>query len=234
MEQLLLQLFESTNGILAYGLVFAVLLLCGMGVPLPEDVSLILGGFLAYEQKANLYLMMLVGYAGILIGDSMIFYFGRRIGSRVGTRGGFFARIVTPEKRARVEGLFRRHGEKIVMLARFLPGVRAVTYFTAGSVGMRYSHFAFFDSIAALASAPVFVFLGYYFGGELEQLIQAVRRGQTRVLVGLLVAIVGYFVVTRLWRRYRASKTAEPPALNPPVAAPTAVPKIESPAEQTR
>ena len=145
----------GTGGAIPYAVVFGVLLACGLGIPLPEDISLIFGGFLVFEQQAALSLMMLTGYLGIIVGDSMIFYFGRRIGSKVGARpGGFFSRIVTPQKRARVEGLFKRHGEKIVMIARFLPGVRAVTYFTAGSVGMRYSHFVFFDSVAALGSAP--------------------------------------------------------------------------------
>jgi membrane protein DedA with SNARE-associated domain len=130
----------------------------------------------------------------------------------VGTQGGFFARVVTPDKRARVQGLFARHGEKIVMIARFLPGVRAVTYFTAGSVHMKYSHFVFFDGIAALVSAPVFVFLGYRFGDELELLIRAVRQGQVRVLIGLAIVVGAYLLATRLWARWRNSKQqAQPP-----------------------
>jgi membrane protein DedA with SNARE-associated domain len=180
-----------------------------LGVPLPEDVSLILGGFLVYSGKSNLYLMMVTGYLGIIIGDSMIFFAGRRIGSKVGQKaGGFFSRIVTPEKRARVELLFAKHGEKIIMLARFLPGVRSVTYFTAGSVGMKWSHFAFFDSIAALASAPIFVFLGYKFGGELDMLIQQIRKGQQGVLVAIaVIAIIGFFVYR--WRSKREQKLNE-------------------------
>jgi membrane protein DedA with SNARE-associated domain len=140
-EQFLINVFENMSGGPAYGLVFGILILCGMGVPLPEDVSLILGGFLVFKGQATLPLMMLTGYLGILVGDSIVYTAGWRIGSKVGTTGGFFARIITPEKRARVQGLFAKHGEKIVMMARFLPGVRAVTYFTAGSVHMKYWHF---------------------------------------------------------------------------------------------
>lgn len=123
----------------------------------------------------------------------------------MGTRGGFFSRIVTPEKRARVEGLFKRHGEKIIMVARFMPGVRSVTYFTAGSVGMKYSHFIFFDSVAALGSAPIFVYLGYKFGDELEYLIDQIRKGQRGVLIVLAVlVVVGVFVVR--WRAAQEKK----------------------------
>lgn len=199
----------GTGGAIPYAVVFGVLLACGLGIPLPEDVSLIFGGFLVFEQQAALSLMMLTGYLGIIVGDSMIFYFGRRIGSKVGARpGGFFSRVVTPQKRARVEGLFKRHGEKIVMIARFLPGVRAVTYFTAGSVGMRYSHFVFFDSVAALGSAPLFVYLGFRFGGQLEFLLQQIAKGQRGVIAGIVTLIIVGVLISR-WRARREAKANE-------------------------
>ncbi|HLM47234.1 MAG TPA: DedA family protein, partial [Myxococcaceae bacterium] len=158
MQEFLTNLLGSTQGFFAYAAVFGILVACGLGVPLPEDISLILGGFLAHKGAASLPMMMVVGFAGILVGDSLIFYAGRRLGTQVGrSPGGFLARVVTPEKRARVEGLFTLHGQKIVMIARFLPGVRAVTYFTAGSAGMSYWRFIFWDGLAAILSAPFFV-----------------------------------------------------------------------------
>ncbi|MCA3014471.1 MAG: DedA family protein [Myxococcaceae bacterium] len=209
MESFLFSLVDGTSGVFAYLVVFGILFVCGLGLPLPEDVSLILGGYLVHGGKARLDLMMLTGYLGIIVGDSMIFFFGRRLGARVDARpSGFFARIVTPEKRARVEQLFKRHGEKIIIIARFLPGVRAVTYFTAGSVGMKWRRFALYDSLAALASAPVFVFLGFKFGGELDELIDAIKRGQRNVLIALVaVAAVG-FLVNR-WRARRERRLNE-------------------------
>lgn len=226
MEQFLLSLFGgAAGGVLAYALVFGILILCGLGLPIPEDVSLILGGFLAYQGKANLWLMMVTGYVGIILGDSLVFFIGRKFGLKIITAGGFFARLFTAEKRARVEALFAKHGEKIVMIARFLPGVRAVTYFTAGSVRMKYSHFLFFDSVASLVSAPVFIYLGFRFGGELEQLIQAVRTGQIRVLIGLAVVVTAYIVGSRLWKQWRAKRN--PPPGGPPASPPTVVAPTE-------
>ena len=205
MEELLTSLLSNTQGFIAYATVFLILLACGLGVPLPEDISLILGGFLAHKGAANLPIMMAVGFAGILAGDSLIFYFGRKLGSKVGRKpGGFFARIITPDKRAKVEGLFQKHGHKVVMVARFMPGVRAVTYFTAGSVGMPYWRFIFWDGLAALLSAPVFVFLGFHFGSELDYLIGKLKEGQFVVLGGLVVIGLGWFV----WQRRKAAAAA--------------------------
>jgi membrane protein DedA with SNARE-associated domain len=201
-EELLTNLLSNTQGIFAYGTIFLVLVVCGLGVPLPEDISLILGGFLAHKGAASLPIMMAVAFVGILAGDSLIFNFGRKLGSNVGRKpGGFFARIITPEKRAKVEGLFEKHGQKIVMIARFMPGVRAVTYFTAGSVGMPYWRFIVWDGMAALVSAPLFVFLGFHFGNELDFLINKIKEGQAYVLTGMAVIAVGWF----LWRRRRTA-----------------------------
>ncbi len=206
MTDYLLALVGSTAGLAAYGLVFLVLLAAGFGLPLPEDIPLVAGGVLVYEGKANLWGMMLTGYLGIIVGDSVMFMLGRRLGSRLGSNPkGFFARIMTAEKRARVEQLFKKHGEKIVMIARFLPGVRAVTYFTAGSVGMRYSHFILYDSIAALLSAPLFVYLGYYFGADIDAVLERIVRGERSVLIGVLVVGVVVFIISR-WRARREAR----------------------------
>ncbi len=204
MDEILRNLFENSTGLGAYLTVFGVLVVCGLGVPLPEDISLILGGYLAHTGAANLPIMMTVGFLGILVGDSLIFAAGRRVGTNVSSRGGFLARVVTPEKRAKVEHLFHKHGQKIVMIARFMPGVRAVTYFTAGSTKMKYLTFIFWDGVAALASAPLFVFLGFYFGGELERLIQALKNGQV-VVIGSLVAVAAAYGLYR-WNRNKAAR----------------------------
>lgn len=226
MEELLRQLLENTHGLPAYATVFGILLVCGLGVPLPEDVSLILGGYLSHQGAASLLPMMAVGFAGILAGDSIIFFAGRRLGARVGRRpGGLLGRVVTPEKREKVQQLFARHGEKIVLIARFLPGVRAVTYFTAGSAGMRYTRFIFFDGAAALASAPVFVYLGYHFGAELEAFIQAFKRGQLSVIAGAAALVLVFVGVKLLRRRARAplapsaQSAVEPLSTSGPAAA---------------
>ena len=209
MEELLKSVLLDTNGLLAYGAIFGVLVACGLGLPLPEDISLIVGGYLAYHGAASLPAMMVVGFAGILAGDTVIYFAGRRIGSRVGQRPGFFARVVTPEKRARVEQLFARHGQKIVMVARYLPGVRAVTYFTAGSARMSYVRFILWDGMAALVSAPVLVYLGYHFGDELDWLVERVQHGQTRVIAGVLALVAAWFVWTRLRRRRISREIAD-------------------------
>ena len=228
MKAFLIALLGGAAGLTAYGLVFLILLAAGFGLPLPEDIPLVMGGVLVHRGQAVLWKMILVGYLGIIIGDSTMFGLGRRVGSKVGAAPGLFRRIVTPEKRARVEGMFKKHGEKIVMLARFLPGVRTVTYFTAGSVGMSYSRFLLYDSIAALASAPIFVLLGYYFGADIESLLTRIASGERKVIGVLLTIVVGSLLFNR-WRARRARK-AEGEAQLKQLSAPGA--SVEPPRQQ--
>lgn len=227
MDNFLKALLIGSQGWAAYGTIFGILVACGLGVPLPEDVSLILGGFLVYRGSADLAMMVATGFLGILSGDSIIFFAGRRLGNRArAEHGRFLRRLLTPGRRARVEALFARHGEKIVMAARFMPGVRAVTFFTAGSAGMPYARFICFDGLAALASAPAFVFLGFRFGKQLQRLIELLKRFQIATAVAILLGVFIWVALQR-WREARMARATQamvPPA--PPTPAPKRTPDV--------
>jgi len=220
-SQRVLDFIQHSHGAMAYLSIFAVLVACGLGVPLPEDVSLIIGGFLVYRGVANLWVMVATGFLGILVGDTLIYMAGRRVGRQVRTGHGWLSKVVTPPRRILVEGLFARHGEKIVIAARFMPGVRAVTYFVAGSAGMPYARFICFDGLAALGSAPLFVLLGYRFGKHLQHLIELMKQYQL-IAVGVLLSTVLLWAAVHRWReialarkiREQCGEEERPPAPN--------------------
>ncbi len=225
MEHLVSQILSGASGSGAYGLVLLVLLLCGLGVPLPEDVVLITGGFLVYQGSARLAVMVVFAFLGILGGDSIAFLLGRSLGDRV-TQVWPFRLIVTPGKRNKVEHLFARYGQKIVVAARFMPGVRAVTYFCAGAAGMAYPTFILFDGLAATISAPAFVMLGWHFGGKIDWLIGQLRSGQQVVFGGLLAVVLLWLLARYAKSRLLARRGAAKAAL--PEPAPSAEPRIPS------
>ena len=141
-----------------------MLVACGLGLPLPEDIVLITGGWLAAMPHGvpSVSAMVLVGLAGILVGDSIIFKAGHDYGERLlETRLG---KHIPAERVQRVRDLFDKHGPKFIMIARFVPGVRAVTYFVAGTSGVPFWKFVIYDGLAACASAPAWVIAGYWCG----------------------------------------------------------------------
>lgn len=224
MEQFVLDFLGSASGLGAYGLVFGVLVACGLGLPLPEDVALITGGYLAFLGHANLHVMLAIGFLGILVGDSVVFHLGRVSRQAHGRQspGGLLKRHVTPERLARVEAQFHRRGALMVMVARFLPGVRAATYFVAGGAKMSYARFILYDGIAALVSAPLFVLAGHHFGGEIGQVVEWAKEFHNW-LIGALVAAVGLYFAWQLTQRRRAARA---PALVPAPAVQPLVPAL--------
>jgi membrane protein DedA with SNARE-associated domain len=206
---------------LGYAAVFGLLLAAGFGFPLPEDVPLIAGGVLAWlasplEQVTlagmladrGFQAMVAVGMAGILVGDSVIYLAGRRIGRRVAEVWPFRT-LVTPEKLERVERLLRQRGKVVVMVARFLPGLRAPTYFTVGHSRVPYWEFLLFDGLAALLSAPLWVALGFWFGDDIERAARAGSEFGSYILGAVVLLIV--VLVGRSWLRRRRAAAGKAP-----------------------
>jgi membrane protein DedA with SNARE-associated domain len=94
-----------------------------------------------------------------------------------------------------------------VLIARFLPGLRAPTFFTVGHARMPFWEFVAFDGAAALVSAPLWIGLGFWLGSDLQQLAHEASRFSHYILVG--VALVVLALWARAWHRRRS---AAPPS----------------------
>ncbi len=224
-----MRLFHGPAG---YVGVFSVLVACGLGLPLPEDVALITGGYLAALGTTrggvgSLSLMMLTGLVGILVGDSIIFRAGGVYGDKLlDTKLG---KHIPKERVDRTRELFGKHGPKMIVVARFLPGVRAVTYFVAGSSRVPYWKFVTYDGVAACASAPLWVWLGYRVGrhhARMMQFLETAKHVQI-VIFGVVVALLVLFIGFRVWRGRRAKAAAaeEQRLLASSAAVPTPAPR---------
>ena len=198
---MILALLTSANGAPAYALIFGVLVAQGLGLPLPEDVSLVTGGYLSFVGAAQFAPMLLVAFAGILAGDFLIFTAGRRYGGDLAVSR-WFSRLLPAGKRCKAEEYFNRHGEGLVLAARFLPGLRAVTFFVAGASPMAASKFLLLDGLAACVSAPVWMILGRKLGRHLAELLVWVDRVHFLLLgVGAILVATGVIAVLRRSRR---------------------------------
>lgn len=217
----LVDLLAGNSLDIGYVFVFVVLLLCGFGLPMPEDVVLVTGGVLAWLSSdlesvslagmfrdPGLLAMVAVGLGGILAGDSVIFWAGRRFGHRVADFRPL-RRIITPEKLELVEKKVRTRGNVVVMFARFLPGLRAPTYFTVGHARLPYWKFLLFDGAAALVSAPLWVCVGFWFGSDLEEAARVASQFSHYILLAVAVVLAGLGL---RWLQGRRAAAAVAPA----------------------
>lgn len=191
MFETLLEAFQGSP--LALWGPLALLLLCGLGLPIPEDIVLIAAGALGEMEGRSWLQVSVVMYLGVIGGDAMIFFAGRQFGTRLmATR--WFQRVCSPEKQRKVEQFYEKHGAKGLFIGRFLPGLRAPIFFSAGSLRVSFWKFLALDGFAALISAPFFVWLGHWlwdnFQDNFEELQEMLVRTQSYVLwvtVGIVV-----------------------------------------------
>lgn len=187
----------TENGYVA---VFIALMICGAGLPLPEDITLVAGGVIAGLGYANVHAMFALAMFGVLLGDCAIFLLGHHYGARM-LKWRLVARVLTPSRYAKVQEKFARYGNRMLFIARFLPGMRTTVYLTAGtSHRVSFLRFLLIDGLAALISVPFWVYLGYFGADNHAWLETWVRRGQ-----GSLWALVGLLLLTLLvlWWRHR-------------------------------
>lgn len=186
-----------------YQAVFVVLLLCGFGVPIPEDITLVAGGIISGLGYANVHVMVLVGMCGVLVGDSAMFLLGHKLGKRV-LRFRPIARILTPARFRSVQQKFSRYGHWVLFIARFLPGLRSPIFVTAGMTRrVPYWRFLILDGFAALISVPLWVYMGHLGAANRDLLMTWVHRGQAGVLIAAGLAIVIGVVLVRRARKAR-------------------------------
>jgi membrane protein DedA with SNARE-associated domain len=192
--------FVSSHPALVCGGIFLVLLLCGFGLPLPEDVVLAFTGYAVHKGVMPLWLAIIIGMSGVLIGDSTLWWLGHRFGQNV-MRMRLVSRFLTAARLAKVQRLYEKYGSRILFAARFTPVLRAGFFLFAGWAGVRYPRFLATDGSAALISVPAIITFVYVLGDQIDKAIHAVRGFEHWILIGIAVLVVAHVIHSRVMRR---------------------------------
>jgi len=227
-----------------------ILILCaaGLGAPIPEDIPLTLSGWVcnnphsplldrdgdgkpdtfdspqAQPRLPNIYLMVVAGMIGVLGGDTIVYFIGRR-----GVHGKHFVarhlrKVLNSKRRQRVESHFIKHGSLTVFVARFLPGARSIVFAMAGISRMNYARFLLIDGMAAAISVPTFIFLGWKFAAHIRKFVNEIEHIKHIVIpIAIVLLLIAGFLY---YKRRQKNPLADPLAAVPqnPLAA-TKVPE---------
>lgn len=204
--QKMLSFMLTFGGFTPYFLLFGILLACGLGIPIPEDITLFVGGMLAYNGVINVWITIAVCMAGVLIGDSIIFFLGRKYGPSL-TDKPFFHKFLSPQRLAIVKEKFQQKGNRVIFAARFMPGLRAPTFFSAGTLHLPFRVFFFYDGAAALISVPTIVYVVYYFGAMADQVMDKIRHVEHGIIF-VVLAIVLFLVAKWYFGNRKKIQTA--------------------------
>ncbi len=172
----------------AYVLVGALALLeasAFVGLVVPGETALLVGGFVAYQGRADLWLMMAVAAIGAIVGDSIGYEVGRHLGPAL--RRSRLGRRVGEQRWARAEAYVERRGGRAVFLGRFVGVLRALVPTLAGVSRMPYRRFVAWNAAGGLVWAPTFVAAGYLAGGSYRRVER--YAGQATLVLVVVVAM---------------------------------------------
>lgn len=185
-----------------YAVLFAMLIFSALGFPIPEEVTLLLGGYLSYLQFTAYWTTIYVLLGGILLGDILAYVLGQECGDwlwkNIFGRSRFANALL-----AKARGYFEKHGERVVIFSRPLAGIRIVVPMLAGYFHMNFAKFLLYDITAAVPWTILLVTVSYYLGSGLDFFV-VVHEVKHIIYVGIFVT-VSAFVLVKLIQRYLAN-----------------------------
>lgn len=179
-----------------------LLVVAGDGVfpVLPGETAIVAAAVLAADGTLSLPLVILAAAAGAVIGDSAAFWIGRAGGGPIKR---FVSRVAGADRLEAAERMVKRNGAALVVVGRFLPGIRIAINMSCGAGQMDYRRFVFFDVIGAILWAGQAALLGYFAGKAFaDQLWVAF------VVAFAVTGAVAVFVTVKEKRRVRAENAA--------------------------
>jgi membrane protein DedA with SNARE-associated domain len=201
-------LTEELIGQLGYVGIALILVLGGLGLPIPEEAPIILAAILARNGQMSAPLALASCLGGVLLGDFVVYFLGFVYGEKVLSLR-LTRRLLTRQREAQIKGYFHRHGFKILVSGRFVPGFRTAAYLTAGILKLPTLKLLVTDLVAAALSTSVMFGLGFAFADQIQR---GIREAQQWVTVVAAVAVATWL----LSRYYRARRRAGLP-IGPPV-----------------
>jgi len=140
------------------------------GFFLPGDSLLFTAGILAGTGHFNLFLLFFGAFFMAVLGDSVGYFFGKKIGPKIFSKpNSFFWNKKNIEK---TEAFFEKHGDKAITLARFVPIVRTFTPIMAGVGNMKYKSFIFWNIFGGFIWTGSMIFAGYFLGNRIKNIDQ--------------------------------------------------------------
>jgi membrane protein DedA with SNARE-associated domain len=165
------------------------------GVPAPGETVLIAAAFFAGLGHLNILLVALVGFIGAVVGDNIGFAIGSYGGHSLVERFGRYI-FLTPERISKAKRFFNRHGGKVIVIARFVEGLRQANGIIAGLSEMKWARFIGFNAIGAALWVGLWSAVGYYGGSHIDTFLRY-QLYFTAAVFGLIVASIIYKAVRR-------------------------------------
>ncbi len=174
----------------SYLSIFIFTALGGYFIPLPEEVIVLLAGYVAAYLSLNVYAVAIVAIIAILIGDNLLFL----LSSKSTILMKKLKSKVTSKKLEKYRNFMQKHSGLAIFAMRFVVGLRFFSPLLAGSFHVRWKKFFFYDLMALFIYVSFIIFLGYNFHNSLDFLISRLEFTQHIIFAAILLT-GGYLIM---------------------------------------
>src|SRR5688500_1920752 len=170
--------------------IFVILFVAGLGVPIPEELPIAAAAALSSQGIVRWWIALPVCIVAVVAGDVVLYWVGHHWGERI-LEWRLVRRILTKSRETRLLDGYRRHGVKIVFTARYIMGLRAAAFLTAGIAKFPFWKFLAVDGGAALIGVPLGFGLAHALTEQLYHLARETHRWERWLMLLGLLAFVG-------------------------------------------
>ncbi|NWG02263.1 MAG: DedA family protein [Syntrophaceae bacterium] len=183
-------MFESPSFInhFPYLGIFLLLILGGIGLPFPEDTTLLLSGFLMAHHIIKPLPAFLVVYFGLLITDFSLYLVGKKYGRRI-VEHKRFRKMISPNRLSKLEDSFKKWGSLVVFFGRHIFVLRAQIFLVSGVMKMSATKFLVADAISALFTIGLWGGVGYLGGNSVQVLKKDITRVEHITIIVFVILI---------------------------------------------
>lgn len=179
-----------------------LLLLESMGIPFPGETTLIAAAVFAGIGQLNIFAVIAVGILAAVIGDNIAFAIGHFGGQRIIDKWGKYI-FLPPGRYAKFEDFFNRNGGKVIIVARFIDGLRQLNGIIAGSSEMKWSKFIVYNIIGASVWVLTWTTIGYYGGSHIQTLL----KYQVYATIVFFIFIAGFIAYKLMKKKKEKAKS---------------------------
>jgi membrane protein DedA with SNARE-associated domain len=199
---------------LVYLIIIIFMLASSFGLPIPEEITLLSTGLVAFMGKhPDLYpppypgaipvdvtTAAYVAFFSVFGSDLLVFSLGKYFGVKI-TKKEFFKKFISEESMVKINGLAHKYSYWVCGIFRFTPGLRFPGHLSCGMTGISYTKFIIIDGLAALFSVPTQILLVAHYG---EHIISYVKK--FNLFIAVTVAIIIIWFAVKKWMQYRQEK----------------------------
>ncbi len=187
----------STVGSLGYPGVFLLMLLESSFIPFPSEVIMVPAGYLASKGEMDIFVVILCGALGSLVGALINYYLAALLGRPLLLRYGKLV-LFKEETLNKMENFFKRHGHISTFTGRLIPVIRQYISLPAGLSRMHLPTFCFYTTLGAGIWVIILTLIGYFIGENEGLIKEYVRTTVIALVITCLIGITIYYYYQRL------------------------------------